>query len=40
MEDAVSDKKDARKVMCQSSTEENKSRYKCLRIKAKKAVSK
>ena len=40
MKEAVSRKKDAHKAMCQNSTEENKRRYKSLKNKAKKAVSK
>ena len=38
--EAVSRKKDAHKAMCQNSTEENKSRHKSQKNKAKKAVSK
>ena len=37
---AVSRKKDVDKVMCQISTEENMRRYKGMKNKAKKAVSK
>ena len=40
MKEAVSRKKEAHKAMCQNSTEENKSRYKSMKSKAKKAVSK
>ena len=40
MSEAVSRKKEAHKAMCQNSTEENKRRYKSMKIKAKKAVSK
>ena len=38
--EAVSWKKDAHNAMCQNSTEENKKRYKSMKNKAKKAVSK
>ena len=37
---AISSKKDAHKVMCQNSTEENKRRYKGMKTKAKKVISK
>ena len=37
---AVSRKKDAHKAMCQNSTEENKRRYKSIKNKSKKTVSK
>ena len=40
MMEAVSRKKEAHKAMCQNSTEENKRRYKIMKNKAKKAVSK
>ena len=40
MMEAVSGKNEAHQVMCHSSTEENKWRYKSLENKAKKAVSK
>ena len=40
MMEAVSKKKGAYKAMCQNSTEENKRRYKSMKNKAKKAVSK
>ena len=40
MKEAVSRKKEAHKAMCQSSAEENKSGYKSMINKAKKAVSK
>ena len=39
VKEAVSRKKEAHKAMCQSSTEENKSRYKSMKNKANKAVS-
>ena len=38
--EAVSRKKEALKAMCWNSTEENKRRYKSMKNKAKKAVSK
>ena len=37
--EAVSRKKEAHKVMCQNSTEENKRRYKCMNNIVKKAAS-
>ena len=37
--EAISRKKDAQKVMCQNSSEENRRRYKSKKNKAKKAVS-
>ena len=37
---AVLRKKDILKAICQNNTEENKRRYKRMKIKAKKAVSK
>ena len=40
MKEAFSRKKEAHKVMCQNSTEENKRRYKSMKNKANKAVSK
>ena len=40
MKEAVLRKKDAHKSMCQNRTEENKRRYKSMKNKAKKAVSK
>ena len=40
MKEAVSRKNEARKAMCQNSTEDNKRRYKNLKNKTKKAVSK
>ena len=40
MMEAVSRKKEEHKVMCHSSTEENKRRYKGIENKGKKAVSK
>ena len=40
VKEAVSRKKEAQKAMCQNSTEENKRRYKDMKNKAKKAVSK
>ena len=40
VKEAVSRKKDAGKVMCWNSTEENRRRYKSMKNKAKKAVSK
>ena len=40
MKEAVSRMKDAYKTMCWTSTEENKGRFKGMRNKAKKAVSK
>ena len=40
MKEAVSRKKDAHKAMCQNNTVENKRRYKSLKNKARKAVSK
>ena len=36
----VNVKKDAHKAMCRNSTEKNKRRHKCMKNKAKKAVSK
>ena len=38
--EAVSRKKDVNKAMCRNSTEENRRRYKSMKNKAKKAVSK
>ena len=40
MKEAPSRKKDAHKAMSRNSTEENKRRYKSMKNKAKKAVSK
>ena len=40
MKEAVSRKKEAHKAMCRNSTEETKRRYKSMKNKAKKAVSK
>ena len=40
IKEAVSRKKDAHKAMCQNNTEENKIKYKSMKNKAKKAVSK
>ena len=40
VKEAVYKKKDAHKVMCWNSTQENKRRYKSMKNKAKKAVSK
>ena len=40
MKEAVSRKKEAHKAMCQNSTVENKRRYKSMKNKANKAVSK
>ena len=40
MKEAVSRKKEAHKAMFQNSTEENKRRYKSMKNKANKAVSK
>ena len=40
VKEAVSRKKEAHKAMCENSTEENKRRYKSMKNKAKKAVSK
>ena len=40
MMEAVSRKKDAHMAMCRNSTEENKRRYKSMKLKTKKAVSK
>ena len=40
VKETVSTKKDAHKAMCQNSTEENKMRYKSVKNKANKAVSK
>ena len=40
VKETFSIKKDAHKVMCQNSTEENKWRYEGMKNKAKKAVSK
>ena len=39
VKEAISRKKDAHKAMCQSSTEENKRRYKSMKNKVNKAVS-
>ena len=38
--ETVSRKKEAHKAMCQNSTEENKRRYKSMKNRANKAVSK
>ena len=40
MMEAVSRKKNAYNMMCRNSTEENKRKYKSMKNKAKKAVSK
>ena len=40
MKEAVSRKKEAHNAMCQNSAEENKRRYKSMKNKANKAVSK
>ena len=40
MKEAVSRKEESPKAMCHNSTEENKRRYKSLKNKTKKAVSK
>ena len=40
VKEAVSRKKDAHKAMCQDNTEGNKRRYKSMKNKARKAVSK
>ena len=40
VKEAVSRKKEVHKVMCQNSTEENKRRYRSMKNKANKAVSK
>ena len=40
VKETVSIKKDAHKAMCRNSTEENKRKYKRMKNKAKKAVSK
>ena len=40
VKEAVSGKKDAHKAMCRNNTDENKRRYKSMKNKAKKAVSK
>ena len=40
MREAVSGKKDAHKVMCRNSNEENKRKHKYMKIKATKLVSK
>ena len=40
MKEADSRKKEAHKAMCQNNTEKNKRRYKSMKNKAKKAVSK
>ena len=40
VKEAVSMKKEAHKSMCRNSTEENKSKYKIMKNKAKNAVSK
>ena len=40
VKEEISRKKESHKAMCQNSTEENKRRYKSLKNKAKKAVSK
>ena len=40
VKEAFARKKDAHKAMCQNGTEESKRRYKSMKIKAKKAISK